>query len=57
MRLIAWLSGRAEIAALIERYGPELEVPEWGARLRCSKCGSHNTDFVCAPHSTGGIGS
>jgi hypothetical protein len=40
-----------DVAALVERYGPELEVPDWGARLRCSKCGSHDCDFVVCGYS------
>ena len=56
MQLIAWCHAclhqvEADIAALVERYGPELEVPEWGARLRCSKCGSHDCDFVVSGYS------
>jgi len=30
----------------ILRYGAELPLPEWGARLVCSQCASHHTDFV-----------
>ena len=36
---------------MFERYGHELKVLEWGARLRCSKCGSHDCDFVVAGYS------
>jgi hypothetical protein len=28
------------------RYGPETPVPEWHKQLVCSRCGSHDTDFV-----------
>jgi len=38
-----WITGPAE-----DGYGPELEVPEWGARLRCSKHGSRDTDSLSA---------
>jgi hypothetical protein len=31
---------------LRKRLGPELPVPEWGKRLRCSRCGSRDCDFV-----------
>ena len=51
MQLIAWCHAclhqvEPDIAALVERYGPELSVPQWGARLRCSKCGSRDPHFV-----------
>ena len=36
------------------RYGAELPVPEWAARLICSQCGSRAVDFVVAPRRTGG---
>jgi hypothetical protein len=29
-----------------ERYGAEMTLPEWHARLVCSKCGSHEIDMV-----------
>ena len=38
-----------------KRYGEDLPVPEWGARLVCSRCGSHTVDFVVAPRHTGGL--
>ena len=40
-----------DIAALVERYGPEMEMPEWGARLPCSKCGSHDADSVVSGYA------
>jgi hypothetical protein len=51
VRLIAWCNRclhqvDADIAALIDRHGPDLPVPEWGARLRCSRCGSRDCDSV-----------
>ena len=42
-------------ADLAERYGADLPVPEWAARLRCSKCGGDQVDFVVAPRSHGGV--
>jgi hypothetical protein len=38
------------------RYGASLPVPEWAARLVCSKCGSRAVDFLVAPRHTGGGG-
>jgi len=38
-------------------HGADMPVPDWASRLVCSRCGGRNTDFVCAPDSTGGIGS
>jgi hypothetical protein len=38
-----------------ERHGADLSVPEWAARLSCSKCGSRLIDFVVAPRGTGGL--
>jgi len=29
-----------------QRYGADMPVPEWAARLNCSRCGRRNTDFV-----------
>ena len=40
-----------------ELHGADMRVPDWASRLICSQCGSHNTDFVVAPNSTGGIGN
>ena len=39
-----------------ERYGADLDLLVWDKRLRCSKCGSRNVDFIVAPASTGGFG-
>ena len=33
-------------AAMAQRYGAEMTVPEWPARLACSRCGSRNVDMV-----------
>ena len=38
-----------------ERYGADLPVPDWAARLACSECGSRRVDFVVTPRSTGGV--
>jgi len=38
-----------------ERYGANLPVPEWAARLTCSQYGSRQIDFVVTPRSTGGV--
>lgn len=38
------------------RYGADLAVPDWAARLACSRCGSRHVDFVVTPASTGGAG-
>src|SRR4051794_21122111 len=51
VRLIVWCKAckhqvEPDVAAQVERYGPELPVPEWAQRLRCSECGSRDTDFV-----------
>jgi len=43
-------------ADLAERYGADLPVPEWAARLACSQCGSRRVDFVVTPRSHGGVG-
>ena len=51
VRLVCWCNKclytiDADVAALVARLGPELPVPKWGKRLRCSRCGSRNCDFV-----------
>jgi hypothetical protein len=51
VRLIVWcLDCRHQVepdpAALAARYGAEMSVPDWHARLVCSQCGSRRTDFV-----------
>jgi hypothetical protein len=33
-------------AALAERYGTDLSVPDWHKRLVCGQCGSRKMDFV-----------
>jgi hypothetical protein len=49
VRLVCWCNKclyRTDVDALVTRLDPELPVPTWGKRLRCSKCGSHDGDFV-----------
>jgi hypothetical protein len=51
VRLVAWCNRclhqiDADVAALVARHGPEMPVPTWGARLRCSRCGSRDCNFV-----------
>jgi hypothetical protein len=38
--------GEPDVAALAAALGPDLAVPEWMARLRCSRCGSREVDAV-----------
>jgi len=33
-------------AEVAERYGAEMTVPDWAARLVCSQCGSRNVSMV-----------
>ena len=35
-----------DVTALVARYGADLPLLEWGRRLRCSRCGSRDCDFV-----------
>jgi hypothetical protein len=35
--------------------GADLAVPDWAARLSCSRCHSRNVDFVVTPGRTGGV--
>ena len=51
VRLIVWCRDcRHQIepdpAAMAERYGAELSVPDWHQRLVCGQCGSRKIDFV-----------
>jgi hypothetical protein len=51
VRLIVWCRDcRHQIepdpAAMAERYGAELSVPDWHKRLVCGQCGSRQIDFV-----------
>jgi hypothetical protein len=51
VRLIVWCNScwhRAEpdVADQVARYGAELPVPDWAARLTCSACGGRDVDFV-----------
>jgi hypothetical protein len=31
---------------MAERYGAEMSVPDWHARLVCAQCGSRRVDMV-----------
>ena len=51
VRLIVWcLDCRHQVepnpAAMAERYGAEMSVPDWHKRLVCGPCGSRRVDFV-----------
>jgi len=51
LRLIVWCKDcRHQIepdpAEMAERYGAEMTVPDWAARLVCSQCGSRNVSMV-----------
>ena len=51
VRLIVWcLDCRHQVepdpAEMAERYGAEMTVPYWHARLVCSECGSRRVDMV-----------
>jgi hypothetical protein len=51
VRLVVWcLDCRRQVepdpAEMVERYGAEMAVPDWHARLVCSHCGSRRVDMV-----------
>jgi hypothetical protein len=51
VRLIVWcLDCRHQVepdpTEMAERYGAEMAVPDWRARLVCSECGSRRVDMV-----------
>jgi Zn finger protein HypA/HybF involved in hydrogenase expression len=51
VRLIVWcLDCRHQVepdpADMADRYGAEMSVRDWHARLVCSECGSRRVDFV-----------
>lgn len=51
VRLIVWCLDcrhrvEADPAEMAERYGAEMTVPDWRARLVCGECGSHRVDMV-----------
>jgi hypothetical protein len=51
VRLIVWCKGcghwvEPDAVEAAERYGAETTVPEWRARLVCSRCGSRSVDMV-----------
>jgi hypothetical protein len=42
-------------AAMAERYGAEMPVPDWHKRLVCGQCGSRRVDFVCTGERRNGV--
>jgi hypothetical protein len=51
LTLIVWCKAcrhqvEPDVAEQVERYGAELPLEEWAARLVCSRCGRQNVDFV-----------
>ena len=49
--LIVWCKAcrhqvEPDIAEQIVRHAAALSLPEWAARLACSRCGSRKVDFV-----------
>jgi hypothetical protein len=51
VRLVVWCGDcRRQVepdpAEMAERYGADMTVPDWHARLTCSGCGSRQVDFV-----------
>jgi hypothetical protein len=51
VRLIVWCRDcrhqvEPDPAAMAERYGADLSVPDWHQRLVCSACGGRRIDFV-----------
>jgi hypothetical protein len=51
VRLIVWcLDCRHQVepdpAEMAKRYGAEMAVPDWHARLVCGRCGSRRVDMV-----------
>lgn len=41
---------------LAERYGAEMPIPVWAAKLVCSKCGGREVDFVLSEARRRGVG-
>jgi hypothetical protein len=51
VRLAVWCKDcrhqvEPDAAAMAERYGAEMSVPDWRERRRCSQCGSSNVDMM-----------
>ena len=51
VRLIVWCKScgyqtEPDVAAAAETHGADLPVPDWRARLRCSRCDGRDVDFV-----------
>jgi hypothetical protein len=51
LQLIVWCKAcrhqvEPDVAEQVERYGAGLALPDWAARLVCSRCGSRAVDFI-----------
>jgi hypothetical protein len=51
LRLIVWCRDcqhhvEPDPVEMAERYGAEMTVPDWAARLVCGQCGSRRVDMV-----------
>ena len=51
VRLIVWCKDcrhqvEPDPAEMAQQYGAETTVPDWSARLVCSRCGSRQIDMV-----------
>jgi hypothetical protein len=49
--LIVWCKAcrrqvEPDVAEQVKRYGAELPLEEWAARLRCTECDGRDVDFV-----------
>jgi hypothetical protein len=56
LRLIVWCKAcrhqvEPNVAEQIERYSAGLTLLEWAEWLVCSRCGSHDIDFVVSGES------
>jgi hypothetical protein len=60
VRLIVWcLNCRHQVepnpAAMAERYGAAMTVPDWRKRLVCGRSGGRRVDFVCTGERRGAV--
>ncbi len=51
LTLIVWCKAcrhqvEPDVAEQVARYGADLSLTEWAARLRCTECGGRDVDFV-----------
>ena len=51
VRLLVWCldcghRSEPDAAEMAERYGAEMTIPDWRARLVCGQCGSRSVDMV-----------